>query len=181
MCLYPYLSSESLKFCQENRTWNVWARVGLKMWTGMKFRIAMPSISANPDIDDMVLRPPSPSPNFLLTPPSSCVIQSLCQIASKRQETHCLPWMSRNTHFIRTCEHWLCIAGGLPRLHCFQQPQSTKNGKRSCDFCSTVTQGLPEDLQRAAGYTCPCSWRKLGHLNFTPCIWHDRSEVIRES
>lgn len=29
----------------------------------------MPSISANPDIDDMVLRPPSPSPTFLLTPP----------------------------------------------------------------------------------------------------------------
>lgn len=123
---------------------------------GMKFRIAMPLICANPDTDDMVLRPPAPSPNFPLNTlpplPSSCVIQGLCQIASKRKETHCLPWMNRNTHFTRSFEKWLCIAGGCPRLHRFQGPQSSGNGQRSCDFYNTVTQGLLYLV-----WVCPCS------------------------
>lgn len=114
----------------------------------------------------LLLSQPFPSP------PSSCVIPSLCQIASKRQESHCLPWMSRNTHFTRCCKHWLCIAGGWPRLHGFQQPQSTEYGKRICDFCSAVTQGLPKDLQRAAGYTLcgdvPARGESLDALTLLP-------------
>lgn len=38
----------------------------------MKLRIAMPLIRANPDTDDMVLRPPSPFSTFPLTPQLLC-------------------------------------------------------------------------------------------------------------
>lgn len=63
-----------------------------------------------PDTNDMVLRPPScPQPPLYLLCYAKPVPNTF-----KKTGVHCLPWMSRNTHFTKSQKHWLCVAvGGL--------------------------------------------------------------------